>query len=96
MKTFWLVTAICALPISAAAQEFGLAEGSSQIQSETLGAAQDFDAGVLQDGNLSADLWQGTSAAWAAKLLSNAPFKSDNPIIEDLSLIHISEPTRPY
>ena len=84
MKTFWLVTAICALPISAAAQEFGLAEGSSQIQSETLGAAQDFDAGVLQDGNLSANLWQGTSAAWAAKLLSNAPFKSDNPIIEDM------------
>ena len=84
MKTFWLVTAICALPISAAAQEFGLAEGSSQIQSETLGAAQDFDAGVLQDGNLSANLWQGTSAAWAAKLLSNAPFNSDNPIIEDM------------
>ena len=88
MKTLWLVTAICALPLSAAAQDFGqdfgLAGGPAQIQSETLGAAQDFDAGVLQDGNLSANLWQGTSAAWAAKLLANAPFKSDNPIIEDI------------
>ena len=88
MKTLWLVTALCALPLTAMAQDFGqdfgLAGGPPQIQSETLGAAQDFDAGVLQDGNLSANLWQGTSAAWAAKLLSNAPFKSDNPIIEDM------------
>ena len=97
MKRFWLATAICALPLAAMSQDYGLAGGPPQIESETLGAAQDFDAGVLRDGNLSTSLWQGTSAAWAAQLLTKAPLKSENPIIADmvrtvilsLSLIHI-------
>ena len=84
MKLFWLVTTICALPLAAAAQDFGLAGGPPQIQSETLGAAQDFDAGVLQDGALNTNLWQGTSAGWAARLLTNAPLKSADPIISDM------------
>lgn len=83
MKSFWLTTVICLLPLSAFAQDYGLT-GPAQIQSETLGAAQDFDAGVLQDGALDTNLWQGTSAAWAARLLSNAPLKSQNPIIRDM------------
>ena len=97
MKTFFITTAICALPFMAAAQDYGLAGGPPQIESETLGAAQDFDAGVLQDGALDTNLWQGTSARWAAKLLSNAPLKSKDPVISNivrtviltLSLIHI-------
>ena len=84
MKLFWLVTAISALPLTAAAQDFGLAGGPPQIQSETLGAAQDFDAGVLQDGALGTNLWQGTSADRAARLLSKAPLKSSDPIISDM------------
>ena len=88
MKRFWLVTAICALPLTAAAQnygqDFGLAGGPPQIESEALGAAQDFDAGVLREGNLSTNLWQGTSAAWAAKLLSKAPLKSKDPMIAEM------------
>ena len=84
MKTFLLATAICALPFMAAAQDYGLAGGPPQIESETLGAAQDFDAGVLQDGALDTNLWQGTSARWAAKLLSNAPLKSKDPVISNI------------
>ena len=83
MKLFWLTTAICLLPLSVFAQDYGLS-GPAQIESETLGAAQDFDAGVLQDGALDSNLWQGTSAAWAARLLSNAPLKSQDPIIRDI------------
>ena len=84
MKRFWLATAICALPLAAMSQDYGLAGGPPQIESETLGAAQDFDAGVLRDGNLSTSLWQGTSAAWAAQLLTKAPLKSEDPIIADM------------
>lgn len=83
MKLFWLATAISILPLSAFAQDYGLS-GPAQIESETLGAAQDFDAGVMQDGALDTNLWQGTSAEWAARLLSNAPFKSQDPIIRDI------------
>lgn len=84
MKIFWLATAIFALPLLASAQDYGLAGGPPQIQSETLGAAQDFDAGVLQDGALDTNLWQGTSAGWAARLLSKAPLKSQDPIISNI------------
>ena len=83
MKSFWLATAICILPIAGFAQDYGLS-GPAQIESETLGAAQDFDAGVLQEGALDTGLWQGTSAGWAARLLSNAPLKSQDTIIHDI------------
>lgn len=87
MKFAWSLTALLATsllsPFSANAQDYGLA-GPSQIESETLGAAQDFDAGILQDGALDTNLWQGTSAARAAKLLSKAPLKSKNPLIHDM------------
>lgn len=84
MKTFWLATAICTLPLATAAQDFGLAGGPPQIETETLGAAQDFNAGVLQNSALDSNLWQGTSAGWAARLLSDAPLKSKDPIIADM------------
>ena len=84
MKTFWLAAAVCTLPLTAVAQDYGLAGGPPQIESETLGAAQDFDAGVLLDGALDSNLWQGTSASWAARLLSKAPLKSKDPIIADM------------
>ncbi len=83
MKSFWLATAICLLPSAAIAQDFGLS-GPAEIESETLGAAQDFDAGILQEGALPTSLWQGTSAGWAAHLLSNAPLKSEDPLIRDI------------
>ncbi len=83
MKAFLLATAISILPATAIAQDFGLS-GPAQIESETLGAAQDFDAGMLQDGALATNLWQGTSAGWAARLLSNAPLKSQDPAIREM------------
>lgn len=83
MKFIWLATAVTFLPALAFAQDYGLS-APAQIESETLGAAQDFDAGVLQEGALDTNLWQGTSAGWAARLLSAAPLKSQNPIIRDM------------
>lgn len=83
MKLFWLTTALCILPAAALAQDYGLS-GPTQIESETLGAAQDFDAGVLQEGALDTNLWQGTSAVWAARLLAAAPLKSQDPAIRDI------------
>jgi len=83
MKSFWLATAIYCLPVWAAAQDYGLS-APGQIESETLGEAQDFDAGILQEGALDTSLWQGTSAGWAARLLSNAPLKSEDPIIRNM------------
>ncbi|MEP3655867.1 MAG: hypothetical protein ABJO36_13320 [Litorimonas sp.] len=83
MRSFWLATAVCLLPAVAFAQDYGLS-GPAEIESEDLGAAQDFDAGILQEGALATNLWQGTSAGWAARLLSNAPLKSKDPIIRDM------------
>jgi len=76
--------AAAALPSAALAQDFGLAGGPPTIESETLGAALDFDAGVAVEGALDSDLWQGTSALRAAELLSKAPLKSEDPIIRDI------------
>jgi len=56
MKSLLLSAAICVLPSLAFAQDFGLS-GPPQIESETLGAAKDFDAGVLQEGALPTNLW---------------------------------------
>jgi len=78
-----LLTAGCLLPFSALAQDYGLS-GPAQIESEALGAAQDFDAGVLQDSALDSQLWQGTSAGRAARLLSAAPLESQNPIVRNM------------
>jgi len=78
-----LLAASCLLPLTAVAQDFGL-PAPAQIESESLGAAQDFDAGVLQDGALGTQLWQGTSAGRAAQLLENAPLASENPIIRNM------------
>ena len=87
MKTASIYTIILAasslLPITAAAQDFGLS-GPAQIESDVLGAAQDFDAGVLQDGALDTQLWQGTSAGRAAQLLDTAPFATQDPIIRKI------------
>lgn len=83
MKSVWLTTAICLFPLAGAAQDFGLS-GPATIESETLGDAKDFDAGVLKDGALDTNLWQGTSARWAARLLSNAPLKSEDPVIRNM------------
>lgn len=83
MKTLALTTALCFLPAFAFAQDYGLS-APAEIESEILGAAKDYDAGTLQDGALDTSLWQGTSARWAARLLSNAPLKSQDPIIRDM------------
>jgi len=74
---------LCFLPAFAFAQDYGLS-APAEIESEILGAAKDYDAGTLQDGALDTSLWQGTSAGWAARLLSNAPLKSQDPIIRDM------------
>ncbi|WP_427453134.1 hypothetical protein [Litorimonas sp. WD9-15] len=65
------------------AQDYGLS-GPTQIETESLDAAQDFDAGILTEGALDTQLWQGTSANRAAKLLSTAPLNSNDPIIRDM------------
>lgn len=78
-----LLAASCLLPLKAIAQDFGLS-GPAQIESEALGAAQDFDAGVLLDGPLDTQLWQGTSAGRAAQLLEKAPLASQDPIIRHM------------
>jgi len=83
MKILALTTALCFLPTFAFAQDYGLS-APAEIESESLGAAKDFDAGTLQDGALDTSLWQGTSAGWAARLLTNAPLKSQDPIIRDM------------
>ncbi len=72
-----------AAPVMAQVQDYGLS-GPAQIETETLGAAQDFDAGMLKNGALDAGLWQGTSASRAAQLLSTAPLKNTDPIIRNI------------
>lgn len=56
------------------------------IEQGTLGAAQDFDAGALDfnSGGLDPALWQGTSAATAASLLSKAPLSASNPVVANM------------
>jgi len=87
-KTHWLkiglLAAVSALPTTAIAQDYGLAGGPPSIESETLGDALDFDAGIAVEGALDSNLWQGTSALRAAELLSTAPLKSEDPIIRDI------------
>ncbi|GGX67972.1 hypothetical protein GCM10011309_17100 [Litorimonas cladophorae] len=89
MKVALLLTAVLVLPIAAQAQsqdqiqDFGLA-GPPVIETQTLDAAQDFDAGILKDGALDTNLWQGTSAARAAQLLADAPLKDTDPIIRNI------------
>lgn len=78
-----LLSAVLFLPTPVLAQDYGLS-GPTQIETETLGEAQDFDAGVLTDGALDTQLWQGTSAARAAKLLAAAPLSSSDPIVRDM------------
>ena len=77
------LTAASLLPPSAGAQDYGLSS-PAQIESESLDAALDFEAGTLTDNALDTNLWQGTSAGRAAQLLSNAPLKSSDPIILDM------------
>jgi len=50
-------------------QDYGLS-APAQIETETLGEAQDFDAGVLTDDALDTQLWQGTSAPYENARLS--------------------------
>jgi hypothetical protein len=89
IKVALLLTAALTLPFVASvqaqaqSQDFGLA-GPAQIETQTLDAAQDFDAGILQEGALDTSLWQGTSAKRAAKLLSGAPLKNTDPIIRNI------------
>ena len=64
-------------------QDYGLS-APAQIETETLGEAQDFDAGVLTDDALDTQLWQGTSALRASRLLASTPLRTKNPIIEDM------------
>ncbi len=63
----------------------GLASAQS-IEVGQLGAAQAFDAGVIDfnSGGLDPALWQGTSAKIATHLLSKAPVNSENPVIRDM------------
>lgn len=95
MKTNWRITwamrslvlgitAAACLPVAVLAQDYGLAGAPPTIESEDLGAALDFDAGVAVEGALDSNLWQGTSALRAAELLSNAPLNSEDPIIHDI------------
>lgn len=83
MRALFLTAAISCFPLAALAQDFGLS-GPEQIVTESLDAAQDFDAGVRFDGALDTQLWQGTSAARATKLLDMAPMTASDPILRDM------------
>lgn len=74
---------------------------STDIQTETLGAARAFNASALSTGDaqlgldLGFGLWQGTSAPRAVKLIQAAPVKSEVPIIRDMvraALLSAGEP----
>jgi len=84
VKAFLLVSIAGLIPYSAMAQDFGLGAAQPSLQTETLGAALDFDAGILTEDALDTNLWQGTSAGRAAQLLLDAPLKDKNPIIRDM------------
>lgn len=83
MRALLLTAAISCMPLAANAQDFGLT-GPDRIETETLDAAQDFDAGVSIEGALDTQLWQGTSATRAAKLLDMAPLTASDPILRDM------------
>ena len=80
LKLALLSAATFCVPIAALAQstDYGLT-APTQIETQTLDAAQDFDAGILTEGALDAGLWQGTSAARAAKLLANGTVEKHRP-----------------
>ena len=65
---------------------WGASAGAQSIEVGQLGAAQDFDAGVIDfnSGGLDPALWQGTSAKMATHLLQKAPLTSTDPIIKDM------------
>ena len=56
------------------------------IETGQLGAAQAYDAGVIdgRSGGLDASLWQGTSSKMAVHLLERLPLTSKNPLVKDL------------
>ena len=77
MKTLFLTTVFALSPALALAQS---------IETGQLGAAQAYDAGVIdaRSGGLDAALWQGTSAKTAVRLMKKLPLSSDKAIVQDM------------
>lgn len=59
---------------------------AQSIEVGQLGAAQAFDAGVIDfnSGGLDPALWQGTNAQMATHLLSRAPLTTTDPILKNM------------
>jgi len=81
MKTLLLTTVFALMPtlIPMIAQ-------AQSIETGQLGAAQAYDAGVIDafSGGLDAGLWQGTSAKTAVRLMQKLPLSSDKAIVQDM------------
>jgi hypothetical protein len=77
MKTLLLTTVFVLSPGFALAQS---------IETGQLGAAQAYDAGVIdaRTGGLDAALWQGTSAKTAVRLMKKLPLSSEKDIVQDM------------
>ncbi len=78
MRHFLLTTAaVLSLSTSTYAQT---------IEQGTLDAPTAYDAGVIdiRTGGLDPNLWQGTSATMATKLIENAPLNTSDPLIKDM------------
>jgi len=81
IKKYLLVST---LSVSGAA--IALSASGQSIETGQLGAAQAYDAGVIdsQSGGLDAALWQGTSSKMAVHLLEKIPLTSKNSLVKDL------------
>jgi len=81
IKKYLLVSV---LAVSGAA--IALSASGQSIETGQLGAAQAYDAGVIdsQSGGLDAALWQGTSSKMAVHLLEKIPLTSKNGLVKDL------------
>ncbi len=81
MKTLLLTTVFTLLPVVAPLTAYG-----QSIETGQLGAAQAYDAGVIdaRTGGLDAALWQGTSAKTAVRLMKKLPLSSEKDIVQDM------------
>ena len=81
MKKFLLASIMAIAPMMTP-----MTVSAQAIETGQLGAAQAYDAGVIdiQSGGLDAALWQGTSSEMAVHLLEKIPSNSQNDLVQDL------------
>jgi hypothetical protein len=67
-------------------QDRSLTVQPGDIEQGTLDAPVAYDAGLIdiRSGGLDPNLWQGTTASLATRLIEKAPLNSSNPVIRDM------------